>query len=186
MEPKRKTLTMYESALKKVRFKGTSKDDIRAYYKAYQMGALKDFNPAFSPDESFSQKDFEILFSDYVNSNHLLTVTFFGFKDDVEIPVGFGAFRMRGRIVEVDGLLWFPWATQKQILLSAVNFYDTFRKVTHEASSRNFKVLEFARKRDEKFFEKMVTMGILQKVGTFDGFYHNEDCVMYVTKEIKE
>ncbi len=185
MSSQKKTLTLTESTLKQVRFSGTDKQDILAYYKAYQLGALKKIHDDFDPETLLSKEDFEILFSEFLRVNNLLSVTFFGFRDDIEVPIGVGLFWQRGRVLQLTNLIWFPWITSRQIFLSVYSFLDGVRKTVHSESKRFYKILEFAEKRDEKFFDRFVSMGVLEKIGQIEDLYPDNRAVLYVTKKVE-
>jgi hypothetical protein len=179
------TLKINKGLMKKVRFSGTKHEDLHAYYKAYLMGAFERM-PEINDNEGLSRDEFEFIFSTYVNINGLLTVTFFGFHDGVELPVGVGFFWPRGRILQISDLTWFPWATPRQIFENCMNYYDGVRKTTHTGTGKKYKILEFAHKRDEKFFDRLEKASILEKIGNIDGLYPDGPAILYVTKEEKE
>jgi hypothetical protein len=183
---KRKTLSMTETAIRQVRFSGTDKQDMTAYYKAYQLGALKLIHSDFDATTLMEKDEFETVFSLFVKQNNLLSVTFFGEKDEVEIPVGLALFWPRGRILEMTNMIWFPWASTRHVFLNSFNFFDGIRKTTHEASGKKYKILEFAESKDEKFFDKLVDMGVLEKVGKIDDLYPDGKAILYITKGVKD
>lgn len=65
----------------------------------------------------------------------------------------------------VDGLVWFPWASPRNRIESAVSF---FRAIHHEMP-----MMGFARREDRKMYEICASHGVMRRVGTsvnaFDG-----------------
>lgn len=166
---------------KGVRFVATSEEDMKAYYKAYQMGSFDVLGAA--NDLSFD--DFKVSFAYYLSANKCTSVTFKITKDGAELPIGVGIIWVRGRIIQNENLIWFPWATPRNILESCINYFDTFRNAKEKISGANYKILEFAMEQDVKFFDKLVQMGILEKVGKISGLYlDKQDCTLYTTKEV--
>lgn len=187
VKPKRKTLKLNEGVLKKVRFKGTDVQDMTAYHKAYQLGAFEIVHQEdFSKENLYSKEQFEKVFAAFVANHGVLSVTFFGFKDDLELPIGVGIFWQRGRVLQLTNLVWFPWANTRQVFLSTFNFFDSFRQTIHSNTGRPYKILEFAEEKDERFFDRLADMGVLEKVGKLDGIYPDGKAVLYATKEVKD
>lgn len=155
-------------------------------WAAYRKGALDEFHPAFS--ENLDAREFREVFAVILMENGwndwiLLTETKRGFE-----PIGFITAWPRGRIIEIADMVWFPWASKRNIWESAFNFFDSMRKkVADEASDpkdpmRYFVVFEYARYRDKKFFERMVNKGVLKRVGHINDLYPAEPAVMFQTK----
>jgi hypothetical protein len=167
-------------------FTKTSTHDLPFMWAAYKNGDLTVASPMFNPKNNLSLEDFTTSYLEYLNTFGLTSFTLFLDKgDDVITPVGLAATWIRGRILEIGDLVWFHWSSPRNILEAAVHFYDTWRKSVHPESGKNFKILEFAQKKDEKFFEILVRKGILERVGSFSDLYENNDCILFTTvKEI--
>lgn len=181
-KPKRKTLSFYENAIKKVRFRPTSKGDMLAYHRAYLKGS---FDKDFGEPEELTEEEFETLFRVFVNENNLASVTFFGFTEQgIEVPVGVIFFWSRGRILHIQHAYWFPWATKEHIILNTINFYDLLRKQEYEDSGVNYKIFGFTPKSELRFFKKLIDMNILEVVGEVDGLFEDEIGIALTTKEV--
>jgi hypothetical protein len=176
-------LKLNESLLKKVRFGPTIKEDVCVYHKAYLLGSF-DGIPGFKElQQDLSLESFEQIFVDYVHANNLCSVTFYAFIDGFEIPIGIGMYWPRGRILQLADLIWFPWATKRSIYESSLGFFDNVRKTKFsEESQECYKILKFARIEDEKFFDRLVDLNVLVKVGKLDGIYETK-AILYTTKE---
>jgi hypothetical protein len=177
---KLKTQGLYE-------FTNSQEKDVDAYYKAYLLGDLNDFNPAFDIRDKpavFDQEGFQEIFQEHCLRNNLTSITFYSKIQSGFIPVGFGLFWTRGHIIQICNLCWFSWASPRQVFLSCYNFYDSIRRKKYD-ETKFYKVLEFTRKRDQKMFDKLESFGILKKVGVIDELYPDESCILYVTMEAK-
>jgi hypothetical protein len=163
-------------------FTTTTTHDLPFMWAAYKNGDLLKTSPHFDPALKLNFEDFTTVFLDYLNTFGLICFTMFHDKGENTItPIGFAATWIRGRIVEIGDLVWFHWSSPRNILEAAINFYGTFRTTLHEPSGKTYKVLEFAQKKDEKFFDILVRKGILSRVGEFSDLYEKEDCVLFTT-----
>lgn len=166
---------------KGVRFTGTSDADMDAYYKAYTLGSFKEAGFV----DSMTSEYFPFYFAEHLKTLGCISVTFYTKIDGAELPVGVGIFWLRERIVQNENLIWFPWATPRNIIESSINYFDSFRKCSYRDTKEKYKILEFAQEKDVKFFDKLVSLGILDKVGEIPGIYANTlKCFLYVTKEV--
>lgn len=166
-------------------FTATSTHDLPFMWVAYKQGDLLVASKTFDPADKLSFEEFTTAFLEYMNTYGLVCYTMFLDRGgDTITPVGIAAVWVRGRILEIGDLIWFKWSSSRNVLESAVHFYDTWRNTFHEDSGKNYKILEFAQKKDEKFFEILVRKGILERVGTFNDLYEKEDCVLYTTTPV--
>lgn len=184
---KSKTLKLNENLVKKVFYSNTTLEDLTAYYKAYQMGCFEKMHPCFSKKSLLEKEDFKNIFVDFALKNNLASVTFFSKtkEEDYHTPVGMGTFWPRGRVIQIENLIWFPWATTRQIFENTFNFYDGVRNTLHPETKMYMSLLEFAEEKDEHFFDKLVNLNVLQKVGKIDGLYPDGKAVMYASKPIQ-
>jgi hypothetical protein len=184
------TLSLGKSLVKKVRFSGTQTKDIGAYYKAFKEGSFDILDLAVAElrdNPKVGVQEFEILYSNYVNKNNLLSVSFFVYdkEKNEERLVGCCLFWPRGRVLQVSNMIWFPWASKREVYESSMNFFETFRKTIETVSGRYYKILEFAEEKDSKFFDRLVSIGILERKCEIDGLYPDGNAILYVTKEIE-
>lgn len=97
--------------------------------------------------------------------------TFVGETKDGVIPVGMAAGWTVGRVVSVSKMIAFPWASNRNIIESVANGFNTMRKRVFDEfldiddPNRYFLVLSFTEFRDKKFYEKIEDMKIIRKVG---------------------
>lgn len=166
---------------KGVRFLGTQEKDMVAYYKAHLLGAFD----IIGIPHGITLDEFRQCFADYLRAVGCTSVTFYTKVDGADLPVGVGIMWIRGRIIQNENLIWFPWASPRNILEGAINYFDTFRLCKESISGAYYKVLEFAQEKDVKFFDRLVQMGILERVGVINDLYlDKQECTLYVTKEV--
>lgn len=88
-------------------------------------------------------------------------------------PYGLILAWVRGRVIQVGDMIWFPWATSRGIYEGVVKFMDDMRG--------EFVVLDFAKVGDKKFFERVARHGVMRKVGHLHSIYPNEPAVLFET-----
>lgn len=170
-------------------FTKTSTHDLPFMWAAYKQGDLRALGGDFDTDtprdsfETFTENYLKVL-----SQNGVASFTLFLDKGENKItPVGLVIVWIRGRILEVCDLIWFHWSSPRNIFEAAAHFYNVWRSSVHEETGKPYKVLEFAQKRDEKFFDALVRKGILDRVGTLDGIFDSDDqCVLYTTVALPE
>lgn len=70
------------------------------------------------------------------------------------------------RLVTIADIIWFPWASHRNCVESAVNFINELRD--------DFTIMEYADEREQstkRFFENLCMYGIMRRVGTVHDFY---------------
>lgn len=169
-----------------VEFRPSETEDIRYLWAAYRKGALDDLHPVF--EEDLSQQDFEAAIHKVVSDNGWFAWTFIAEAGERGfLPIGVAFAWSRGRVIEMAHVVWFPWASPRNIWESSLNFYETMRKaVTDQMKeiddpTRYFIVLEYARFEERRFFEKMCDRKVMRKVGHISGLYPDQTCVMFQT-----
>lgn len=95
-----------------------------------------------------------------------------------EIPVGAVFAWVRGKVVQMGDMLWFPWASKRNILEASIIFFHEMRKQAV--------VLEFAQKKDEAFFSHIASYGIMRRVGHVHDIYQDQPAILFQTRGIKE
>ncbi len=159
-------------------------------FAAYKMGAFKDVDVVF--EEDHDPEMFKLAFAWWAHANYgvfqlnaslepsISTVGTWTVESvssrNVREPVGLIVGWVRGRVVQVGEMIWYPWATNRNRIEGAVQFFDTMR--------REFHVMDFAQMKDKGFFEMICRHGILRKVGHLHGLYPNGPAVLFETKEL--
>lgn len=143
-------------------------------------------------DEDFDAEQFKTVFTWWVHQNYgvfavdgelhssIKTVGMWTcFADSTRgqrEPVGMIFGWVRGRVIQVGGMVWFPWASKRNIFECAVKFFVEL--------GREFHVLDFAEMKDKVFFENIARHGILRKVGHMHGLYPDGPAVLFETKDL--
>lgn len=155
---------------------------------AWKMRALDHLDPLFTED--MTPDEFRQAFTWWVHHNFGIFSLGADMKPEVtgvgiwtilarstrdrEEPVGFILGWVRGRVIEIGGMVWFPWASRRNIIEGAVNF---FAKMRHEAC-----VLEHAEEKDRDFFNMICRHGVMRRVGTSHEIYPGAKALIYETR----
>lgn len=157
--------------------------DYRHIWAAYRKGALseiKEIPQDLDPDAFVEAFVATIESRGLAHAWIFLAPSIRGYE-----PVGFAWAWGRGRVIEMSDMVWFPWASSRNVLESTANFMNSVRKIAPDPKrpDQRFLVWEFATMRDKRFFEMMCRLGIMRKVGHVHGLYEGEPAVMFETRE---
>lgn len=130
--------------------------------------------------QDLDKSEFPQALMEYMEFNVLSAITFMA-GDDLRV-IGVGFFWPRGRILQTADLIWFPWASKRNVLESYLNFANEIRNTTHPESGNKYVVLEFCREEGEKFFTQMCRYGVMRRVGTSHEVHPNEKTCVYETR----
>lgn len=157
---------------RKVTIRDVAEDDLRYIYASYRLGALDGFADLFKA-EGLKPGEFADLFLEYVAANYNGAWVIEAETKEGVKPAGFIVAWVRGRIMEIGDMVWFPWSTGRNVYESVVAFMERMRG--------DFVVLEFARMKDKKFFERIAKHGIMRKVGHAHSIYQDGPAVVFET-----
>ena len=163
-------------------FLDTSEEDMPFLWAAYKKRKLDILDPAFKVD--MQKEEFQSKLEQYIYDNNLSPVTFFTKIGGKDVAVGIGLFWIRGRVMQTENLIWFPWASKRIILENYVNFINNTRKTLHAGSNKPYVVLEFAMEKDKGFFDHVCSYGIMSRVGTSLELYEDGKCCVYESRSI--
>jgi len=168
-------------------------EDMKFVYAAYKMGVLDEHDKLFL--EEFDAIEFRRVFTWWTHTNYGLFSMTADLRPEINTvgvwtvvsksmrsergPVGLVFGWVRGRVIEVGGMAWFPWASPRNKLEGAVAFFDTMRR-------EGFKVLEFSELKDKRFFESIARHGIIKRVGHVHKLFGDGDACLYETKELSD
>jgi len=141
------------------------------------MGRFNIIHPIF--EQEMTQKDFKEAVEWFLASNNLTPFTFFAEVKGKMQAVGTAFFWIRGRVMQTENLIWFPWAKKRNILESYVNFVTKMRSTIHPESNRTLMILEFALEKDKNFFDHVCSYGIMRRVGTSYEVYPDQKSCIY-------
>lgn len=146
---------------------------IKYIWAAYRRGALNEFAPVFET-EGLKPQEFSEAFMAHVAANFqeawvIETETTEGFK-----PAGFIVAWTRGRVVEIAEMIWFSWATGRNVFEAVVHFMEQARR-------DGLVVFEYARFEDKRFFERVCSLGVMRKIGHSHSLYPETRAVIFET-----
>jgi hypothetical protein len=130
--------------------------DIRYAWGAYKQGGLAGF-PAELTAEAFKDEFARLIVTRYDAAWTLLAETKKGFIP-VGIAAGFWPHTMVTTFLIFNSFTWFPWASPRNKIESAVNFFDKARL--------ELPMIGFANERDKEFMATIAKHGVLRRVGT--------------------
>lgn len=128
-------------------------DDVKYAYAAYKNGALKDHFPDGLDAPSFKQAFEEFVLSSAHAAWVIVAHTKNGF-----IPIGLVLGVWAGPLMMIQGVVWFPWASKRNITEGTVGFFNDLRK--------QFKWMGFAYGDHKRIYEVCCMHGIMRRVGT--------------------
>lgn len=153
--------------------------DCRYAWAAYKKGALASMGPRFS-ESNFSPEEFYLNFVDEVSTNYAGGWTLSAESPKGFMPVGivlgiyshpnpaFAPFMIIG------DMLWFPWASSRNKIESAVAFFHSIR--------REIPMMEYADEKAKPFFEMIAQHGIMRRVGTTYNVYKGRAAAVFETR----
>lgn len=145
-------------------------------WAAYRKKALT-MHPIF--EEDMDKDEFLQAIASYLDANNLEAISFFA-GEDLK-AVGLGLLWVRGRVIQISDLIWYPWASKRQVIETFLNFINEIRSTTHPETGRKYMVLEFAREEDQAFFDYICKYGVMRRVGTSYEIYENQRARIYET-----
>jgi len=89
-------------------------------------------------------------------------------------PIGviFGLYA--GPIEIIGDIMWFPWASKRNVIEGIVKFFNEERK--------NKLLVGWCNQKDKNLFVHVARHGILKRIGTLDGIYENEPAAMFQSR----
>ena len=165
---------------RKVDFRRTEDGDLRYVWAAYKKGALEPMaGPFASADmdaETFKQTFGETLLKRYDFEWTLLAecargvvpvgmvMAFQGHKDPSIAP-----------FLVVGDIIWFPWASRRNKVESAVYFFTHARKI--------FPFIDYAHGEvNKRFFEMLSRHGVMRRIGTTFSVVKGEPVAVFETR----
>lgn len=164
---------------RRLEFRPIEREDIRYAWAAYKNGCLA------SMGEKWAQGDmdaaaFAVEFEVEVSTVYHGVWTMLAEGRKGFIPVGivlafwshpdpkFAPFMIVGDIV------WFPWASTRNKIESAVNFFNSIRG--------QLAMVEYASEKHRPFFEMICQHGVMRRVGTMEYAIGGEKHAVYETR----
>lgn len=163
---------------RRTEFRPIEDTDCRYAWAAYKKGALASLGERFKA--KFTPEEFYAAFVDEVKVNYAGAWTLSANTPKGFMPVGivlgfwshpnpqFAPFMI------VGDMLWFPWATARNKIESAVGFFNAIR--------REIPLVEYADDKAKPFFEMIAQHGIMRRVGTSFNVFNGRPAAVFETR----
>lgn len=147
----KKTWRLSKTLKRSIEVRPIEQEDVKYAWAAYKKGGLGGMG--FAPD--LNPQKFKDAFEAYVLSNAHAAWTVIAGK-----PIGFvlGSWAPQQAYMVIVGIVWFPWATKRNIVEGAVSF---FKRLNTEMGWMGFASAEH-----KKLYEVCMMHGIMRRVGT--------------------
>lgn len=167
----KKAWRLNKTTARRLEFRPIEREDMRYVWEAYRLGALPNC------PEGLSTKDFTVAFYQWVAENWDAVWTLFAETGRGLEPVGliFGYWPFRGsnQVMHIADLVWFPRATARNKVESAVNFFNEIR--------REINLFGYSRKSDKRLVEVVAKHGVLRRIGTSMNAFEDEPADVWET-----
>lgn len=167
---------------RKLDYRPLERDDMRYLWAAYKKGALKSLGGVFAEDKIENAADFVAAFEREIDDNYHGAWTLFAETKRGFMPVGavLGFYshpnpRLAPFMI-VGDMLWFPWASPRNKIESAVYFFNRIR--------REIAMVEYANEEAKPFFEMIAAHGVVRRVGTSFNVYPGTATAVFETRAI--
>lgn len=150
---------------------------MRYLWAAYKKGSLAELD-AFA-ETGMSAETFQARLEAELDVNFHAAWTLFGQTKRGFLPVGLvlgfwsSPDPKLSPFMILGAMIWFPWASPRNRIESAVNFFAKMRN--------ELPMVEYAREKDKKFFEHIARHGVLRRVGTMRNVYEKEPAAVFET-----
>jgi len=91
------------------------------------------------------------------------------------IPVGVVGGRFTGPLLFLGSMIWFPWASKRNIYESVVNTLNELRK--------EYLILFHSSMEDKEFYVNVARHGIIRRVGTVHDVYEDGPAALFETRK---
>lgn len=174
-----KTWRLKKTLNRDLEFRAFQEEDVKFVWAAYKIDGLSEFDEKFA-DKSLSASEFQAAFMEELLSVYhegwtLIAPTVKGVRP-VGMVLGFWAHpdpRFK-TYLNIGCILWFPWASARNRVESAVNFFNAMRT--------EVKMVDYVRHKDKKFFEMLARHGVMRRVGTSYNVYPNQPALIFETR----
>jgi hypothetical protein len=158
---------------RKLEFRPIENEDVRYVWAAYKVGALKSaFEDGLTADE-FRSEFVKFILSRYDAAWALFAETKKGFIP-AGLALGFWPHSAVQHFLIFNNFVWFPWASPRNRIESAVNF---FSQVRHEIP-----MFGFAHPQDKAFCAALAKHGLLRRVGTSMNVFPGQSASVWETR----
>lgn len=174
---------LYRTLKRKTSFAPMSEEHLPYMWAAYKTGALNKLHPTFELE--LTKEELPEALNAYMVANDLVGMTYFAEHKGKMAAIGIGLFWQRGRVLQTENLIWFPWSSSRNVLETYINFLNQIRRMDHPETGMKYMVLEFAEEKDQKFFDHVSSYGVMRRVGTSHEVYPGAKSCIYETRSDK-
>ena len=164
---------------RRLEFRPIEQEDLRYAWAAYKGGALASMGENWAAGDK-DPTAFAEAFQVEVSTLYHGAWTMFAENKKGFIPVGFvlgfwshPTARFSPFMI-VGDILWCPWASARNRIESAVNFFNRIRS--------DIAMVEYASEQNKRFFEMICQHGIMRRVGTTFNVYKDEPTAVFETR----
>lgn len=152
----KKSWRLSKTLARQIDVRPIEQDDVKYAWAAYKHGDLATMGFA----ENLDSRTFKDAFEAYVLSNADAAWTVIGKTRNGFIPIGFvlGGWAPQQAYMIVIGIVWFSWASKRNIIEGTVAFFDRVRK--------QMGVMGFAAPEHKRLYEVCCMHSIMRRVGT--------------------
>jgi hypothetical protein len=146
--------------------------DMRWVFAAYKAGALTSMGFA----DGLGVLEFKEAFEAHVLANYDAAWSLFAMTTKGFVPVGivFGARPAVAPYMIVAGVVWFPWASNRNIIEALVNFFNVIRK--------HYPLMLYALPEHRRAYEVCCMHSILHRVGTSHIVFPGKSAAVFETR----
>lgn len=153
---------------------------MRYVWAAYKKGALASMGAEFA-DAAMAAPDFKVAFEAEIVRRYdavwtLFAETTLGYRP-VGMALGFWPQpdTEKAPFMLLGDLVWFPWASPRNRVAAAVNFFNAMRD---QIPMMDMGVLP----KDHRFFDMLCAHGVMRRVGTSQLVYRDQPAAVYETR----
>lgn len=155
----KKSWRLSKTTARPVEVRPIENDDVKYAWAAYCKGALDTMGAPFDKP-GLDAAAFKSYFEQFVLTRTHAAWTILAKTCKGFMPVGFvlGAWAPAEAYMIVVGIVWFPWASKRNVLEGTVTFFNRLRK--------EMPVMGFAGKEHKRLYEACCMHGIMRRIGT--------------------
>jgi len=176
----KKNWRLSKTLSRRVQFRPIENDDVKFAWAAYNGGALAPMAGVFA-ERGLTPAQFKEQFEGTVISRYSGAWTLLANGQRGWMPAGFiFAFYSHKEpalspFMIIGDIIWCPWATKRNKLECAVNFFNATRK--------EIPMMDYAHgETNQRFFETMAMHGVMRRVGTTFNVVKGEAVAIFETR----
>lgn len=166
----RQNWRLKKTLARQIEIRTISPDDMRFAWAAYRKGSLASMSEAFK-NPALSQEQFD---REFVDALSRYTEGWIIVANQRPIGMVFGVQAPLSLHMIVGWVVWFPWATKRNVLEGTVAFFDTVR--------RQFPMMGYANGEHKRLYEVVCMHGIMRRVGTSQIIFPGQSAAVYETR----